>query len=61
MNVFGIKGVGKTKTVNEVMRYLRFRHFYTNGIFYIDLSQIKDLSEINEKIEHFEVRKDRKD
>ena len=42
INVFGSKGVGNTRLVQEVAMYLRYRYFYASGIYKIDLSNFKD-------------------
>lgn len=39
INLYGDKGVGKTRLVQEVAMHLRFRLYFSSGIFRIDLSQ----------------------
>ena len=48
INVFGSKGIGKTATVYQAVKYLQFRHYFTQGIFMIDLKdKIDIIQEVN--------------
>ena len=54
INVYGNKGVGKTRVVQEVTEYLRYRFKYQNGIFKIDLSKINCFESVKEIIDFSE-------
>lgn len=38
MNLWGSKGVGKTRLITQVAYYLRYRFKFGEGILYIDLN-----------------------
>ena len=42
INVYGSKGVGKTRLVAEVSDYLRYRYYFGAGFYTIDLSKVRD-------------------
>ena len=42
LNIYGPKGVGKTRLVAQVAEYLRFRYMFGEGTIYIDLANSKN-------------------
>lgn len=51
INVFGVRGIGKSRLVHEVSEFMRIRHYYGRGVFKIDLSKVQDFEKkINEVI-----------
>ena len=55
VNVYGNKGAGKTRFVEEAAKYLSYRYLYREGIYKIDLS--KGFDQINDISSLFKTRK----
>lgn len=51
INIYGDQGVGKTRLIVEVVRYLRYRFCYTSGIFYVDMKENTNFEQINQLID----------
>lgn len=47
INLYGDKGIGKTRLVQEVAMHLRFRLYFSSGIYRIDLSEQSDFEQVN--------------
>lgn len=48
LNIWGTKGVGKTRLVTQAAHYLRYRYMFGEGILYIDLNDNKLEDPLNE-------------
>lgn len=57
VNVFGEKGSGKTRIVMEVVRYMRYRYHYQQGIYRINLDGISEVEEIEIVLERIRAKK----
>mmetsp|Transcript_37144 Transcript_37144/g.57009 ORF Transcript_37144/g.57009 Transcript_37144/m.57009 type:complete len:197 (-) Transcript_37144:2361-2951(-) len=55
INIFGTRGSGKTRLVQEVAHYLRFRQMFGAGIFSIDLSKVSDFAAVNDLITFLKI------
>jgi 2-phosphoglycerate kinase len=38
INIYGESGVGKTRLVKEIARYINLRKIITNGVYFLDLT-----------------------
>ena len=56
INVYGEKGVGKSRTVMEVAEYLNFRFKFGSGTYVIDLEEINAINKahslVNKKLDN---------
>ena len=48
INVYGLKGSGKTRFVLEAVRYLRYRYKYNKGMFFVDMREFEDFTSIRD-------------
>jgi hypothetical protein len=48
INVYGQKGVGKSRIVEEAAEFLRQRNYFDQGIFKIDLLNVTDFEQVHE-------------
>jgi len=40
VNLYGSQGIGKTRLVHEVARYIKMRNIFNGGIYYIDFNNV---------------------
>lgn len=48
INIYGVKGVGKTSFAKWLGYYLNVRYKFFNGIYYLDIANIKSSEEFKE-------------
>ena len=54
LNIYGETGMGKTVLSEEICSYLHQRSYFSSGIFYIDLNNIKSIEKIKEILQEEE-------
>ena len=40
INLYGTQGIGKTRIIHEVARYIKMRNIFNGGIYYIDFKNV---------------------
>lgn len=53
LNVYGQRGVGKTRLVSEFVRHIHYRYMFQGGIYECDLKEMQTFEEIHEILNEY--------